>query len=119
MPQVNILSIFVKDMAATLAFYRLLGLEFPPDADEHPHVEVTLPGGFRIAFDSLEMMQTIYPELEPPQSHRNALGFLCESPLAVDALYTSVVAAGYESFGSRGTPSGDSDMPWCWTRTVR
>ncbi len=98
MIQADILSIFVKDMAATLAFYRLLGLEFPPGAEEHPHVEVTLPGGFRLAFDSLAMMQTIYPELEPPQHHRNALGFLCESPMAVDVLYTRMSAAGYASF---------------------
>ena len=50
------------------------------------------------AMGSLAMMQTLYPELEPPQHHRNALGFLCESPMAVDVLYTRIMAAGYESF---------------------
>jgi uncharacterized glyoxalase superfamily protein PhnB len=60
-------------------------------------VEVTLPGGFRLAFDTLSMMKGIYPEMETPQGHPNALGFLCESPAAVDALYAKVLAAGYGS----------------------
>src|SRR5262245_19603267 len=39
-----------SDLSRTLAFYRLLGLDIPDDADKEPHVEVTLPGGFRIMF---------------------------------------------------------------------
>jgi uncharacterized glyoxalase superfamily protein PhnB len=100
MAQANILSIFVQDMAATLAFYRLLGLDFPPGVEAQPHVEATAPGGFRLAFDTLEMIKGIHPDLEPPQGHRNALGFLCDSPAAVDALYAQVIAAGYASYRS-------------------
>lgn len=95
MARPNLLGLVVRDMAATLRFYRLLGLEIPADADQHPHVEVTLPGGFRLAWDSLEMMRGIYPDWEEPVGHRSALAFLCDSPADVDALYANVTAAGY------------------------
>ena len=40
MAQPDLLGIVVRDMAAALRFYRLLGLEIPPDQDTEPHVEV-------------------------------------------------------------------------------
>ncbi len=92
----NQLGLVVRDMAAALRFYRLLGLEIPPDADQQPHVEVTLPGGFRLAWDSLEMMQEIFSgEWEEPVGHRSALAFLCDSSADVDALYAKLTEAGY------------------------
>ena len=44
-PQFDAIGIVVSDMEATLAFYRLLGLSFPEDAEEGGHVEAELPGG--------------------------------------------------------------------------
>ena len=52
MAQPDLIGIVVRDMAAALRFYRTLGLEIPADQDAEPHVEVTLPGGFRIAWDT-------------------------------------------------------------------
>ncbi|MHA6794694.1 hypothetical protein ACVGVM_14470 [Pseudonocardia bannensis] len=42
----------VADMAASPAFYRRLGVAFPPDADDQPHVKASLPGGLRPAVDT-------------------------------------------------------------------
>lgn len=39
------IGLIVSDMAASLAFYRRLGLDIPAGADSEPHVEHTLPGG--------------------------------------------------------------------------
>jgi len=88
-------------MAASLRFYRLLGLDIPPEADEDTHVEVTVAGGFRIAWDTLELMRRIDPHWPEPSGHRMGLAFKCDSPAEVDALYIKLTEAGY---ASRQTP---------------
>ncbi|MBI5080121.1 MAG: VOC family protein [Chloroflexi bacterium] len=95
MAQPDLIGIVVRDMSASLRFYRLLGLDIPPDSDTEPHVEVVLPGGFRIAWDSLEMMKEIYPDWIEPSGQRMTLAFKCESPVAVDALVNRMVQSGY------------------------
>jgi hypothetical protein len=44
-----LIEMVVSDMAATLAFYRRLGLEIPEAADDEPHVDIELVGGMRLA----------------------------------------------------------------------
>jgi uncharacterized glyoxalase superfamily protein PhnB len=85
----------VKDMAAALRFYRLLGLEIPQGVEREPHVEVVTPNGYRIAWDSLEMIKGIYPDWVEPVGQRMTLAFKCDSPAEVDALYAKIVASGY------------------------
>jgi uncharacterized glyoxalase superfamily protein PhnB len=97
MAQVDIVGIIVRDMAASLRFYRLLGLDIPSNVDPEPHVEFSTAGGFRIAWDSLEMMKNIYPNWAEPVGNRMALGFKCESADEVDALYQKVIEHGYRS----------------------
>jgi catechol 2,3-dioxygenase-like lactoylglutathione lyase family enzyme len=94
----DLLGIIVKDMAKSLAFYRLLGLEIPPEADSEGHVEVRTPGGFRLAWDSLEVIKSFNDHWnEHPTGHRMGFAFLCDSAAEVDALYQAVTAAGYQS----------------------
>jgi uncharacterized glyoxalase superfamily protein PhnB len=85
-------------MRATLDFYRLLGLQFPDGAEGEDHVEVTLDGGLRLAFDTQEVIRSFDPEWQPPTGgHGFALAFRCGSPQEVDAVYAEVVAAGHPS----------------------
>lgn len=94
----DLLGIIVKDMARSLAFYRLLGLEFPAGAEAQGHVEVQTKGGFRLAWDTLEVMKSFNPAWnENPTGHRMGFAFLCDSPAEVDDLYQNVISAGYES----------------------
>ena len=87
----------VDDMAATLAFYRRIGLDFPEDAAEEGHVEAVVPGGIRIMFDTRDVIRS-FSEWEPPSGgHRAALAFLCDTPAEVDDTHAELVAAGYES----------------------
>src|SRR5690606_1293382 len=51
-PRLDLVGIVVADMAASLAFYRRLGLAIPAEADELPHVELTLDTGLRLAWDT-------------------------------------------------------------------
>lgn len=84
-------------MAATLAFYRRLGLDIPADADGQPHVDVPLDGGMRLAFDTEETIRSFEPGWSPPSGgHRVALAFACEDPGQVDTAFAELTAAGYE-----------------------
>ncbi len=97
MAQPNLLGMVVHDMASALRFYRLLGLDIPAELDHEPHVEVTLPGGFRIAWDSLELIQGIDSNWAAPTGQRMTLAFKCDSAEEVDALYQRVMEYGYSS----------------------
>ncbi len=45
-----VVELVVSDMATTLGFYRRLGLDVPPGADDQPHVEADLGGGVRLGY---------------------------------------------------------------------
>jgi catechol 2,3-dioxygenase-like lactoylglutathione lyase family enzyme len=94
-PSFNLIGLVVNDMAASLAFYRRLGLDIPAGAENEPHVDLALPGGMRLAWDTADLIKSIDPEWTPPHGgHRVALAFLCDSPADVDASYAELVAAG-------------------------
>lgn len=93
----DLVGIIVRDMGNALNFYRLLGLDIPAEADSESHVEFKRPGGFRLAWDTVELMQSIHPDWTEPAGFRMGLAFLCDSPADVDATYARVVAAGFES----------------------
>jgi uncharacterized glyoxalase superfamily protein PhnB len=93
----EVVELVVADMAASLAFYRLLGLAVPHEADGEPHVEVELGAGVRLAFDTVETIRSFDPDWQPASGgHRVALAFACEDPASVDAAYERMVAAGHE-----------------------
>ena len=92
-----VVELVVSDMAASLAFYRRLGLDVPADADAQPHVEVEV-GGLRLAFDTEDTIRSFDPAWTPPTGggHRSALAFACAGPAEVDAAYAELTGAGYE-----------------------
>jgi uncharacterized glyoxalase superfamily protein PhnB len=94
MPRFDAFGLVVEDMAATLAFYRRVGLDIPEGAEEEGHVEVEV-GGVRMMFDTVEVVRS-FSEWEPPSGgHRIGLAFLCDSPQHVDATYADLVGAGH------------------------
>jgi catechol 2,3-dioxygenase-like lactoylglutathione lyase family enzyme len=91
-----LIELVVRDMAATLTFYRRLGLPVPPEADAEPHVEADF-GGIRIAWDTEDTIRSFDPSWTPPSGgHRAAVAFACASPAEVDAAYAELVGDGYE-----------------------
>jgi uncharacterized glyoxalase superfamily protein PhnB len=95
--QPALVELVVTDMAATLAFYRRLGLAIPADADGEPHVDIDLGGGLRLAFDTDATIRTFDPHWSPPTGgHRVALAFDCGTPEQVDAAWEELTSAGYE-----------------------
>lgn len=91
------IGLVVADMPKTLAFYRLLGLDIPTEADGEAHVEALLPGGIRLMWDTVELVRS-FTEWEVPRGgHRTALAFACDSPAEVDAMHDTLTDAGYLS----------------------
>jgi uncharacterized glyoxalase superfamily protein PhnB len=98
MAQPDLIGIVVRDIAAALKFYRLLGLDIPDAADKEQHVEFVTAGGFRIAWDALEMIKGIDADwVEKPIGQRMTLAFKCDNPAEVNALHDKVIKQGYHS----------------------
>lgn len=95
MPSLDAIGIVSKDPAASVAFYRLLGVQFPEPAGDH--VEVTLPSGLRLMLDDLELIKKLDPDWTEPKGQRMNLAFECASPAEVDAVHAKVTAAGHAS----------------------
>ncbi|WP_432247249.1 VOC family protein [Streptomyces sanyensis] len=95
-PRLDAVGLVVSDMAASLAFYRRLGLDVPAGADNAPHVEAVLPGGTRVLWDTEETIRSFDPGWTAPSGgDRLGLAFACDTPAEVDALYERLVAAGH------------------------
>jgi catechol 2,3-dioxygenase-like lactoylglutathione lyase family enzyme len=86
--------IAVQDMEVSLRFYRLLGLPVPEGVEHEPHVELDL-GGFRLAWDTVEMLEGVYDGWEPASGHRIELAFRCDSRDEVDATFNRMTDAGH------------------------
>lgn len=97
MAQLEYIGMVAKDMAATLQFYRLLGLSIPDGAEQEDHVEVALPG-IRVAWDAETLIRSIDPEWTTPSGQRIGIGFKCENSAEVDDLYRRVTEAGYAGY---------------------
>ncbi|MDX1467999.1 MAG: VOC family protein [Acidimicrobiia bacterium] len=95
-PRLDLVGLIVKDMAASLAFYRRLGFDLAPELDGESHVE-SRAGGLRIAWDTVEVIQSFSSYEKPAAGHRISLAFLCESPHEVDQLFNELTASGYPS----------------------
>ena len=92
-----LIELVVTDMAATLAFYRLLGVDIPGDADDQPHVDVALGETLRLAFDTEDTIRSFDAHWSSPSGgHRAALAFACDTPAEVDAAWAELTAAGYD-----------------------
>lgn len=92
-----IVELVVTDMAATLAFYRRMGVDIPPEAGTEEHVDVEIGGGIRLAFDSEAVIRSFDASWSPPTGgHRVALAFDCGDAAQVDAAWDELVSAGYE-----------------------
>lgn len=96
-PRFDLIGLVVDDMARSLAFYRRLGLDLPSAADEQPHVEVALPGGLRLAWDTVDTVRSFDSSWQPPAGgHRVALAFACADPAEVDQVFADLIDAGHD-----------------------
>ncbi len=96
MARFDFIGLVVADMATSLRFYRRLGLDIPAEADTEAHVELNLPGGMRLAWDTVEGIRSFDADWQRPEGgNRINLAFGCDTPAEVDQLYAALVADGY------------------------
>jgi uncharacterized glyoxalase superfamily protein PhnB len=94
-PRLDAIGIITADMTRSFEFYRLLGFDIPEGLELEPHAEITLPGGLRFMWDTVELMQSMEPEYTHAPEH--GIGaFLCASASEVDATYNRLLEAGFQ-----------------------
>jgi catechol 2,3-dioxygenase-like lactoylglutathione lyase family enzyme len=93
----HMLNVIVSDMAASLEFYRRLGVAVPDDVSPGGgHVQLRMPGGFSLELDSPESVRRWHAGWRAdPASVDVVLGFMLPSREAVDRRYGELTAAGY------------------------
>jgi catechol 2,3-dioxygenase-like lactoylglutathione lyase family enzyme len=115
-PELNAIGIAVSDMAASIRFYRLLGLDVPETPDEG-HVDTFLPNGVRFMLDSEEVIRSFLPDWTRQNGNQISIALECASPAEVDEAYTRVTSGGFEGekepwdafWGQRYALLGDPD----------
>ena len=95
----NAVGIVVSDIARSLDFYRLLGLDVPETPHEG-HVDIVLPNGFRLMLDSEDEMRKGRPDWVRQRGNQFNLAFQCDRPAEVDKVYSQMISAGYH--GEKG-----------------
>ena len=96
MPQLNALGIVASDMATSIRFYGLLGLDIPETPNEG-HLDTFLPNGVRFMLDSEDTVRSFRPDWTRETGNQIGLAFECESAAEVDALYARIVDAGFDA----------------------
>jgi len=93
MPSLDAFGIVCADIAKSVKFYNLLGLDFPDAGDDH--IEATAKNGMRVMLDKLELIKQIDMDWVTPVGRPMGLAFRCDSPKEVDATYAKVTKAGF------------------------
>jgi catechol 2,3-dioxygenase-like lactoylglutathione lyase family enzyme len=104
-PEFDQVNLVARDLDATLAFYRRLGVTVPEGSSDWPpgtgarHLNVTMPGGMHLEFDNLEMAKIWHAGMRsaPDDAPGTVLGFSLPSREAVDTQYAQLTGAGYAS----------------------
>jgi catechol 2,3-dioxygenase-like lactoylglutathione lyase family enzyme len=105
--QLDLIGVVVEDMGRSLAFYRELGLDLPEAGNDQSHVEATLPGGLRLAWDTQETVRSFDADWQPATGGPQiGLAFRLEGPSDVDAAYERLVSLGYDGH------KAPWDAPW-------
>jgi uncharacterized glyoxalase superfamily protein PhnB len=94
-PQLNAIGIVASNMAESIRFYRLLGLDLPETPDE-AHVDAFLPNGVRFMLDTEETVRSFKEDWRRETGNQIGLALECESAAEVDEVYARVVDAGFE-----------------------
>ena len=95
------LNIVAKDMNATLAFYRKLGVDIPDTAvwgtstGAH-HITIPLRTPVTMELDSTSLAGVYNTSYDADDVHRTVIGFSLETRDAVDEVFAEMTADGYK-----------------------
>ena len=108
-PRFAMIVLLIEDLPRSLAFYRRLGVEFPPDAEQRNDIQVPIGDSHQMVLTT--GFVTNDPDRQPPSGgSRIMLEFFVHGHEAVDAKYEELVAAGYHGRRPPWTTSFDAYM---------
>src|SRR5437899_3073016 len=87
--------LMVRDMAASLTFYRRLGLEVPDGAETQPFVQKRMESGVTIFWDTVFADRYDPNRQVPMGGYQVMLEFFLADNAAVDAKYAELTGYGY------------------------
>ena len=93
-PVLNAVGIVTTEMARSLEFYRLVGLDVP-DTPDSGHVNIEMGNGIRLMFDAEAEIRQFRPDWKRETGNQLALAVQFESPSQVDEAFARVTAAGF------------------------
>lgn len=105
--QPNLLGVylFVRDLSAALAFYRMLGLQIEEVSDDF--ARATMSNGATLEFGTAALTRSYDPNWQEPNlPGTNTINFELASREAVDAMYEKLTGAGYTAH------LAPCDPPW-------
>ena len=93
-PILSAVYLFVRDMNASVDFYRRIGL--PVEDSGEGFVRIEMPGGIDLELGTADITRRYDTNWrEPDGLATNTLNFMLESREAVDKMYADLTAAGY------------------------
>ena len=97
-PRFTMVVLLIEDLARSLAFYRRLGVEFPPDAETKTDIQVPIGGHHQMVLTT-QFVRNDPDRHTPSGGSRIVLEFFVDSQAEVDAKFVELTEAGY--FGRR------------------
>ena len=93
-PRFTMVVLLVEDLQRSLAFYRRLGVEFPPGAEARTDVVVPIGDRHQLVLTTTFVRND--PDRHPPSGGaRVMLEFFVDGDDAVDALFSVLIEAGH------------------------
>jgi predicted lactoylglutathione lyase len=93
-PRFTMVVLLVEDLARSLAFYRHLGMVFPPDADSRRDLQLDIGDGRHFVWTTT-FVRNLPDQEQAAGGSRIMLEFFVEDHASVDALYVELTEAGY------------------------
>jgi catechol 2,3-dioxygenase-like lactoylglutathione lyase family enzyme len=96
-PKMNAIGIVTADMARSLEFYSLLGLQTPAFNPDEDHFECDLGNGTRLMWDTLKLAQDFLPGYDHGKGGSIGLAFECGSASEVNEAHAKLASAGFRT----------------------
>jgi predicted lactoylglutathione lyase len=96
--ELYMIGLTVQDMGKSLEFYRRLGLAIHEGSEEQQHVEVKMKSELTFFLDTRTIKRDNPGPGEASDTPRMILEFYLKKRSAVDAKYTELTSAGYQSY---------------------
>jgi predicted lactoylglutathione lyase len=108
-PRFTMVVLLIDDLPRSLAFYRRLGVAFPPDADRRTDIQVPIGDGHQMVLTTQFVRND--PDRQPPSGgSRIMLEFFVDGRDEVDAKWAELTAAGYHGRRAPWLTSFDAYM---------